>query len=208
MSEGDSFGVEVLLDSKAQLAEGPHWLGATSELLWVDILGKTVNFFNCDSSQNTAFQTEDLVTAALPCRDNPDTFVITTGRKLAFFDRRSGLTKDIVQIEHDKEDNRCNDAKCDPRGRLWFGTMGPEPVPTKPVPYCGCFYSYTPTAGVKTHFERVSISNGIGWSLDHKTMYYIDSFPKKVYMFDYDVESGLIDNNRVLLNFCDVKEDG
>ena len=86
--------------------------------------------------------------------------------------------------------------------------MGPEPVLTKPVPYCGSFYSYTPTAGVKTPL-RTSIDIQWHWmEPDHKTMYYIDSSPKKVYMFDYDVESGLIDNNRVLLNFCDVKEDG
>lgn len=206
MSE-DLCKVEVLFNS-SKLAEGPHWIEATSELLWVDICGKSVNFFDCVSTQNVSMPVPDVVSAAIPCRGNPDTFIITMERALCLFDRRSGSVKNLLRFEADKEGNRCNDAKCDSKGRLCFGTMGPEPVPGQAIPNRGSFYSYTPSAGIQTHFRDVSISNGIGWSLDQKTMYYVDSTPKNVYSFDYNVDSGILSNNRVFVNFDDIKEDG
>ena len=48
----------------------------------------------------------------------------------------------------------------------------------------------------------VSISNGIGWTNDNKTMYYIDSLPRKVYKFDYDEKTGAISNQRVFIDYA------
>lgn len=39
---------------------------------------------------------------------------------------------------------------------------------------------------------QVTISNGLAWSSDKKTFYYIDSPAKKIYYFDYDDEAGAI----------------
>ena len=51
------------------------------------------------------------------------------------------------------------------------------------------------------HISGVSISNGMDWSGDKNTMYYIDSLPKKVYAFDYNEINGDISNQRVLVDF-------
>ena len=48
----------------------------------------------------------------------------------------------------------------------------------------------------------VSISNGIGWSKDNKTMYYVDSLPRKVYKFDYDEKMGTISNQREFIDYA------
>jgi sugar lactone lactonase YvrE len=47
--------------------------------------------------------------------------------------------------------------------------------------------------------DHVTISNGLVWSLDHSTMYYIDSPAQTVTAFDYDIETGDIGNGQVVI---------
>nr|XP_027215029.1 regucalcin-like [Penaeus vannamei] len=46
-----------------------------------------------------------------------------------------------------------------------------------------------------------SLSNGLAWSLDRKTFYFVDSHPRTIDAFDYDDESGAISNRRVVFDF-------
>jgi sugar lactone lactonase YvrE len=51
-----------------------------------------------------------------------------------------------------------------------------------------------------TEMERgLTISNGIGWSPDARTMYVTDTLPGIIYAYDYDAEAGEIENRRVLI---------
>lgn len=55
----------------------------------------------------------------------------------------------------------------------------------------GNFYSLNADGkSTVTHLTDVGISNGLTWSSDHKTFYYIDSFKYAVHGFDYDIDSG------------------
>lgn len=72
------------------------------------------------------------------------------------------------------------------------GTMGLETEPAKPEPQMGSLYSLEKNRTLRKHLEKIDISNGLAWSLDNKTMYYIDSLPRKVYAFDFDLEAGTI----------------
>ncbi len=52
------------------------------------------------------------------------------------------------------------------------------------------------------HVPDITVSNGIDWSPDNKTMYYIDSVPKKVYAFDYHELEGTVSNQRVFVDYA------
>ena len=58
-----------------------------------------------------------------------------------------------------------------------------------------------PSGKLTKHVSEISISNGMDWSLDHKTMYYIDSVPRNVYAFDYNELQGTVENRRPLVDF-------
>jgi sugar lactone lactonase YvrE len=87
---------------------------------------------------------------------------------------------------------RMNDGKCDPAGRFWAGTMEVHEEPG-----AGAFYRYD--GEVTTILPSVSISNGLGWSPDHRTMYYIDTPTGRVDAFDYVEETGKVSGRRTVI---------
>ena len=70
--------------------------------------------------------------------------------------------------------------------------MGLEKVPGQPKRHLGSLYSLQKGQNIKKHLEDIDISNGLAWTEDTRTMYYIDSLPRKVYAFDFDINEGTI----------------
>ena len=70
--------------------------------------------------------------------------------------------------------------------------MGNETVPANPELEMGSLFSMEKDGTLRSHVDKVSISNGLAWTADQKTMYYIDSVPRKVWAFDYNVSTGNI----------------
>ena len=68
--------------------------------------------------------------------------------------------------------------------------MGLEKQAAVVEPEQGSLYCLYTDGTVKKQVENVTISNGLAWSADNKTMFYIDSIPRCVYAFDYDIENG------------------
>jgi sugar lactone lactonase YvrE len=100
----------------------------------------------------------------------------------------------LTTLEDEPANNRFNDGKCDPLGRFLAGTMDMnEKDPS------GSLYSFDGKSVVKL-FDNVTISNGLAWSPDYKTIYYIDTPSREVKAFDYDLETGGIANMRVVVN--------
>jgi sugar lactone lactonase YvrE len=85
--------------------------------------------------------------------------------------------------------------------------MGYEKNPGNVAPKAGSLFMITPkvddqnAANAEFKFDKIDISNGLDWSLDGKTMYYIDSLTYCVAAFDYDLDSGNITNQRIVYDF-------
>jgi sugar lactone lactonase YvrE len=86
---------------------------------------------------------------------------------------------------------RFNDAKCDAQGRLWVGTMAHDFTPD----LCA-LYRIDPDGTVATMLKGVGLSNGLDWSPDGRTFYYIDSVTASVDAFDFDSARGAISRRR------------
>jgi len=84
-----------------------------------------------------------------------------------------------------------NDGKCDPAGRFWAGTRSDTPQARR-----GGLYRFDPDGTVTTVLGGVGTSNGLEWSEDGGTLYYIDSAMGAVDAFDFDLGSGALQNRR------------
>ncbi|HEV2273636.1 MAG TPA: SMP-30/gluconolactonase/LRE family protein, partial [Acidobacteriaceae bacterium] len=53
--------------------------------------------------------------------------------------------------------------------------------------------------------EGIGCSNGMGFSLDRKQLYYTDSFAREIYLFDYDASGGTLTNRRIFATVEDTE---
>ena len=113
----------------------------------------------------------------------------------AEFDLELGKLRPISNPELDKPENRFNDGKCDPAGRFWAGTMNKGDASEN---ITGSLYSLDANHQITKHVDSVGCSNGIVWTQDAKTMYYIDTVSRAVDAFDFDNVAGKVSNRRTV----------
>jgi sugar lactone lactonase YvrE len=101
----------------------------------------------------------------------------------------------VADVEAAVPETMMNDGKCDPGGRFWAGTKDVEG--RRPL---GSLYRLDADRTVVRVLSGVSISNGLGWSLDRRSMYYIDSPSHGVDVFDFAVEDGSVSGRRRLVD--------
>ena len=78
-----------------------------------------------------------------------------------------------------------NDGACDAAGRLWIGTRHRDAS----EPVCALF-CIEPGLKVRRVVEGLTVSNGIAFSSDGRTMYHTDSRPGRIDAYDYDAATG------------------
>ena len=187
---------ELLLDIKADLGEGALWDEEQKVLYWVDINGHKVYVYNPATGENTGYDVGQQV-GTVVLRESGG-LMLALKHGFAAYDPATGKLDIIADPEVDKPDNRFNDGKCDPAGRFWAGTISREREQA-------ALYRLDTDMSVHKMVEGVSTSNGIVWTSDKKTMYYIDSPVRSVYAYDYNNETGSIDNQRAVIKVPEEK---
>ncbi len=192
-----NYNVELLINKKSILAEGPCWDDQTQTFIWIDIVGEKLFVYRPEDNNLRTYDTGQAVGAAVPNKKGGLVLALKDG----FYSlnlHNGDIARIHTGIEHDKKNNRFNDGKCDSYGRFWAGTMD-----TTGKKAAGSLYYLTPELEVQNVLNNVSISNGLAWSKDNKTMYYIDTPTKEVLAFDFDLELGKISNKRVVISIPD-----
>jgi sugar lactone lactonase YvrE len=184
--------IELLLDAKAALGEGPAWEARTNLLYWLDIKGHTVHLYDPQNRTDRSIDVGQQTGCAAPTKDGNLILGLKTG--LATLDLATAKLDFIARPEVHLPGNRFNDGKCDPAGRFLAGTMDDAEVEAS-----GALYSLSSDHTLKTLITGVRISNGLAWSPDYKTFYYIDTPTRVVMAYDYDLEKGNISNPRVVV---------
>ena len=182
--------VELVIDSKSTLGEGSLWDYRAGELIWVDIKGEILNFYNPHNEFNKEMFTGQMIGTVVPTESGKVLVALQNG--IYSLDPETGSKKLIVDPEEDKPDNRFNDGKCDPSGRFWAGTM--SLVNKKDA---GALYRLDRDSTIHKMIDHVGTSNGIVWSADKTKMYYVDTPTMKVMVYDYDDATGDISNPKV-----------
>ncbi|MDX1523955.1 MAG: SMP-30/gluconolactonase/LRE family protein [Anaerolineae bacterium] len=185
--------VALFVDHLAELGEGPGWDAAAQRLYWVDIYGQALHLFTPASGLHRIIPMPAKIGCAVPKTSGGMLVALQNG--LFTLDLDSEMLTAIADPEAGLPHNRFNDGKCDPRGRFLAGTMDDREIGIA----AGSLYSVEADLSIRRLFDGVTISNGIGFSPDHKTMYYIDSPTRLVVAFDYDLETGDVRNRRIVV---------
>lgn len=196
--------VELVLDAKATLAEGPLWDAKKQCLYWLDILENEVHIYDPATRADRSIRLDQHIGALALTKDGGAIVALQKG--IYFLDLDTERISLICSPEAHLTNNRFNDGKCDSKGRFWAGTMsmdenegngGSQPA--------GALYCLEGNGHVRKAFGGVTISNGIAWSPDDRIMYYIDSPTKQVTAFDFDALTGELANKRTVVAFAEAE---
>lgn len=186
---------QLFIEHRHELAEGPVYDHRTNSLLWVDILPGKVYRQNLADSASEEFSFDAAVGCVVP--DTAGRLIVALPDGPAVFDPSNGKLTPLCSIEADIATNRFNDGKCDPRGRLWLGTMNYDARPNAGALYC------VEKGSVSKKLDRLTISNGLAWNPDRRKFYFIDSPTGAITQYDYDPESGAIRNPQTVVVITD-----
>jgi sugar lactone lactonase YvrE len=181
---------EIAFKRRSTLGEGVIWDSRQNLLYWLDILDHKVCVFDPDSGENTVLEVENYPSTIVSCESGGAAVALKNG--FAHLNLQSGECSLICEVEGEIAGNRFNDGKCDAAGRFWAGTMDFDIEPRK-----GALYVLDAQHKVRKMLDAVSCSNGIVWSRDSRTMFYIDSLSQRVDRFDFDVETGNISKRKI-----------
>jgi sugar lactone lactonase YvrE len=135
------------------------------------------------------------VGAIAPVQDD-EGWVLAAGRGFAYLSP-DGLLRPLAD-DVAPAGTRMNDAACDPQGRFWAGTLADDHHAGG-----GALYRLDRNGQTELMLDGLTISNGLGWSLDGATMYLVDTGPRVVHAFAFDAEQGTISDGRVLVTVAE-----
>lgn len=181
--------IEVLVDVKPTLGEGPLWDVDEQRLYWIDSFDGRVFRCTADGRELRAWDVQQKIGSM--CLRKGGGAVVSLARGWHFLDFNSSELDLIQDPEPDRPNNRLNDGKVDKRGRFVSGSMDTmEEGPN------GALYRLDPDCTVTTLEDRIIVSNGPCWSPDGRIFYFTDTWSREISAYDYDLETGSIANKR------------
>lgn len=183
-----------------ELGEGPVWLAGTGQLLRVDVHEPAIVVRDVAGARECrraeARERRHRVAApvgfALPVTGGG--YVAGVGREIVRFAALGREPERLAAVEPRRAGNRFNDAACDPRGRLWAGTMS-----TTREPGVAALYRIDRDGAPTIAIGGATISNGLDWDRDATRLYYVDSTTQRIDAIDFDLDRGRLGARRPLV---------
>lgn len=186
----------VVLAAGATLGEGAYWHHKQQKLWWIDIEKGLLHIFNPADGSLQSYDMGRRIGTVVP--DKADNAVVALQDGIFRYDFAKRTLHLLAAPEKDKPENRFNDGKCDPQGRLWAGTMAINASGRK-----GALYCLEADGKISKKIDSVGISNGIVWATDTSQMYYIDTPTREVRAYDYNPITAEIRFNRTAVRIPD-----
>ncbi|MEU5997099.1 SMP-30/gluconolactonase/LRE family protein [Streptomyces sp. NPDC047197] len=169
--------MDMAVHAQAALGEGPTWDFAAQRLIWVDILSSRVHTYDPSTGHRSVMATEQHVGAAKPRAGGG--LVVNLRDGVGLYDSVADggafrwLHREVVP------GRRGNDAAVAPDGALWAGTMRYDEGTGG-----GNLIRLTGDGAATELLGEVSVSNGLGWSPDGRSLYYIDTPTRRIDVLD------------------------
>jgi sugar lactone lactonase YvrE len=181
----------LAIDARNGIGDGPAWDAAAHRLIWSDHETGVITEAQSDGvggwRETGAWNVHAPLAAAIPRSGGG--LVVAGGTDIFMLDADGNIAP-FTRIDADPKRVRLNDAKCDPRGRLWAGTLALDFSPSAGL------YRIDPDGSVTVMLQNARLANGLDWSPDGTTFYFIDSLARTLDAFDFDLNAGTIANRR------------
>ena len=190
MTATQSSSFSCVLDARASLGECPVWAGDEQALYWIDINAPALHRFDAATGHDVAMPMPSSIGCfALRARGG---FVVAL-RDGVWLARGDGtLERKIADAPYDPDHHRFNDGRADPRGRFFAGSMNERRDAES-----GALYRLDDGGALRKVIGGVTISNGLAWSPDGRTMYHSDTPAHVIRAYDYDAATGTPSRPRV-----------
>jgi sugar lactone lactonase YvrE len=182
--------IEVLVDVKTILGEGPLWDVEQQRLYWIDSFG--ANIYRCthDGREIRAWDLPEKV-GSIAIRKDGNGAIASLANGFHAVDFKTGEVTLISNPIGDNPAVRLNDGKVDRRGRFISGSM--DTMESGPN---GSLYRLDPDFKVTRIDSNIIVSNGPCFSPDDKVFYFADSWSGEIWAYDYDIDTGSVSNRR------------
>lgn len=183
---------ELVQDEQAQLGESPSWDNKKQVLYWIDSVKGNLYVYDPLTNSNQKIEIGGHIGCVTP-KNEQEVIMATKSGIYSFL--LENETKIFINNPNKHSNNIFNDGKCDPKGRFWVGTVNE----TDAERFSGELFCLQPDGSISTMLQSIGCSNGITWSPDYQTLYYIDTLAFEIAAFDYDIDTGEIKNRRVVV---------
>jgi D-xylonolactonase len=189
---------ELIVDYKNICGENPLWHPLENKLYWVDIPKGRIFRYEPSSGKHEMCY-EDIPVGGFTIQKDGSLLLFRTKGEVVLW-KNGKITKTVIKEIPEEKENRFNDVIADPAGRVFCGTFSEQRKP-------GRLYRLDVDGSITKLLDNVGCSNGLGFTMDRKKMYYTDSRPaQSIYIFDYDQESGAVSNQRVFVKIPATEE--
>ncbi len=184
----------VAAKEECLLGESPIWSVEEQALYWVDIRNPMIHRLEPATGERKKIRVQTEIGSIGFATDNR--LIAGTRMGFAFIGLSDGSWRDIADPEGDGRLNRVrmNDGKVDRKGRFWCGGMDDPQMEE-----LASLWRLDTDRSVHKMEGPVKISNCLCWSPDDTILYFADSLKHQVWMYDFDLESGTIENRRTFL---------
>lgn len=183
----------LIADYGCVTGENPLYHPDEGRIYWTDIPAGRLFTYDLASGQHEQCYEGDVV-GGFTVQDDGGLLLFMAKGAVRIW-RDGALTMVMDEIPEER-DSRFNDVIADPMGRVFCGTM---PTETQ----LGSLYRLNPNGSLTRLLGDIGCSNGMGFTLDRKQMYYTDSVKHEIYRFDYDQRTGELSNQQVFVRLPD-----
>lgn len=182
--------IEIVVDVKTTLGEGPVWDVEQQRLYWIDSFDGRVLRCTDDGRELRAWDVGQKI-GSMALRKNGDAAIVALQNGLYNLDLPTGDLEQIVNPEPERPNNRLNDGKVDRQGRFIVGSMD-----TQEDQASAKLYRLDPDLSLHTLDEGIIVSNGPCWSPNGEIFYFADTWSGEIWAYDYNNATGAVANRR------------
>lgn len=174
--------IQVAFDQPMQVGECPLWHPIEAALYWVDIAGFAVHRLNPANGAHSSWRMPS--EPACIARNASGGLIVALRTGFFLLNTSDGALHEVAPAPYDTATTRFNDGRCDAAGRFWVGSMYEPRDRQLGTMYC------LDQGTVHRHWGGVTVSNGLAFSPDNRTLYHADTTAHLIRRHAFDLEKG------------------